>query len=118
MNAEQRSLLLGGALTGAVNGLFGGGGGMVAVPLLACVAKYPADRAHATAIAAVLPVCLVSGLIYVLGGFVPLAVLLPVSLGALAGGYAGAKLLPLFPPRAIEGLFALLMFAAALGMLL
>ena len=34
-------IALAGALAGAVNGLFGAGGGMVLVPLLTCLAKLP-----------------------------------------------------------------------------
>ena len=42
MKAKQISLkrTLAGLLTGAVNGLFGGGGGMVAVPLLKNMLGY------------------------------------------------------------------------------
>ena len=42
--------LAGGALIGAANGLLGGGGGMIAVPVLRA-GGLPARRAHATAIA-------------------------------------------------------------------
>ena len=35
-----------GSLTGAVNGLFGGGGGMIAVPVLGGWLGYPEKQAH------------------------------------------------------------------------
>ncbi|MBO7222369.1 MAG: sulfite exporter TauE/SafE family protein, partial [Clostridia bacterium] len=43
-------LALAGVFIGAVNGLFGAGGGMVAVPVLSIIAGLDAKRAHATAI--------------------------------------------------------------------
>lgn len=106
----------GGALLGAINGLFGGGGGMLAVPLLAAEGLKPV-RAHATAIAVILPVSLVSGIVYALHGFTPLHVLLPTALGVIFGGYLGAKLLGILPERAVMAIFSLLMVAAGVRML-
>ena len=56
MKLSQKALgWLGGGVTGLLNGLFGSGGGMVAVPLLAHGGLEPA-RAHATSMAVILPV--------------------------------------------------------------
>lgn len=110
--------LTGGALTGAVNGLLGGGGGMLAVPLLQKVASLPARCAHATAIAVILPASLVSGMVYLLFGLVPLSVLVPVAIGVSAGGFLGAKLLARFSAEKITLLFAILMLAAGIRMVL
>ncbi len=108
--------LLGGALIGAANGLFGGGGGMIAVPVLRGAGKG-ARAAHATAIAVILPACAVSGAVYLLRGLVPLSMLLPVALGVTLGGVLGARLLAKLPVRTISLLFALLMLAAGARML-
>ncbi len=109
--------LSGGALIGAINGLLGGGGGMLAVPILRA-GGLSGRKAHATAISVILPASLVSGVVYLICGFVPAAVLIPVLLGVSAGGYFGARLLNLLPMRAVAFLFALLMFAAGWRMLL
>ena len=109
--------LSGGALTGIANGLFGGGGGMIAVPFLEKAAGYPTPSAHATAIAVILPASLVSGIVYLFGGFIRRSVLLPVALGVAAGGLLGAKLLPVFPEKAVSLLFALFMLAAGIRMI-
>ena len=50
---------LGGSITGLLNGLFGSGGGMVAVPLLEHSGLEPA-KAHATSIAVILPLTALS----------------------------------------------------------
>lgn len=109
--------VLGGALTGAANGLLGGGGGMLAVPLLE-KNGLPPRRAHATAIAVVLPASAVSGAVYLVHGLAPLWVLVPVSLGVALGGFFGAKLLKMLPVRAVTLLFGLLMLAAGIRMAL
>ena len=108
--------LAGGALVGLANGLLGGGGGMLAVPLLRAGGLEPI-KAHATAIAVILPASAVSGAIYLTYGFTPLPVLLPVALGVAFGGFLGARLLGVLPARIVTLIFACLMLAAGLRML-
>lgn len=104
--------IAGGSAVGAANGLFGGGGGMIAVPLLERIEGRGTAAAHATAIACILPASLVSAVVYLLAGLVPWTALLPVALGVIAGGMSGAKLLPLLPPRALDLAFSALMLLA------
>ena len=61
--------LAGGAAVGAANGLLGGGGGMLAVPILE-KAGLEERCAHATAIAVIAPASLVSGIVYLCSGLV------------------------------------------------
>lgn len=110
--------LIGGSAVGAANGIFGGGGGMIAVPLLERIEGRGEKQAHATAIALILPACLVSAAVYLWAGLIFWDIFLPVALGVLAGGYAGAKLLPVLPTRAVSVLFAALMLAAGVKALL
>ena len=79
-----KKIVSGGAV-GIANGLFGGGGGMLAVPLLKKFG-YAEKMAHATAILVILPVCLFSVALYFAQGFYDFAVLIPTSLGVTAGG--------------------------------
>lgn len=111
---ERGGTIAGGALLGIANGLLGGGGGMIAVPLLE--KRLPARCAHATAIAAVLPASLLSACVYVLFGFVPMSLFVPTALGVGLGGYLGAKLLAGSSPRAVSLAFSLVMLAAGLRM--
>ncbi len=53
-----------GALAGAVNGLFGGGGGMVLAPLLESWCRVEEKRALANCVATILPCCVLSGGVY------------------------------------------------------
>lgn len=105
---EVKSIVCG-AATGAANGLFGGGGGMIAVPLLRAQGLEE-KRAHATAIAVILPVSLLSFLLYAFRGFFDFSVALPVALG----GFAGAKLLCVLPEKAVFYVFTGLQLIAGL----
>lgn len=104
--------IAGGGAVGAANGIFGGGGGMIAVPLLERIEGRRTAAAHATAIACILPASAVSAVVYLLSGLVTWHILLPAALGVLLGGYFGAKLLPHLPPRALDLAFSALMLAA------
>ena len=57
IKTQNAKKLLCGTAVGAANSLFGGGGGMLAVPLL-CATGYAEKQAHATAILVILPVSL------------------------------------------------------------
>lgn len=106
-----------GALTGTVNGLFGGGGGMVAVPLLGSMLGYEDREAHATAIFVIAPVCAASALIYIINGYASADVIIPAALGSVAGGLAGAYMLSGCPKTIINYIFIAVMFAAGIRLL-
>lgn len=102
-----------GTLVGAANSLFGGGGGMIAVPLLQRTGLEE-KRAHATAILLILPVSLLSFILYVWKGFYQPSVLIPTALGVTAGGFLGAQLLGKLPVKTVNIVFAILQAAAGL----
>ena len=106
-----------GVLTGAVNGIFGGGGGMVAVPLLSKMLGFDEKQAHATAIFIIAPVCVASAIIYIINGYADLDVIIPASLGTVAGGFLGAYFLSEFSTKAVNYIFIAIMFAAGIRML-
>ena len=119
MNAyikDKLTLTLTGILAGVANGFFGGGGGMLAVPLLQKTG-LDGQKAHATAILVILPVSLFSFLLYAIRGFYDFSVLVPTALGVTFGGLLGAKLLKLLPMKIISLVFAFLQAFAGLWML-
>lgn len=83
---------LSGGAAGLVNGFFGGGGGMVLVPLLTGRCGLDQRKAFATSVAIILPLCALSSVIYFFRGGLELMAALPYLVGGLAGGYAGGKL--------------------------
>ena len=109
--------LLAGAVCGFINGLFGGGGGMVVVPFLKYIVGYETERAHATTIAVILPLSVASGIFYTAFGEVKWKVAIPVTVGIIAGGIAGAFLLKKIKAKLITVIFSLTMAAAGVKML-
>ena len=108
-NAESIIKVSGGVLVGLINGFFGGGGGMLCVPLLEKVLQEPTKKAHATAILIILPISIASAVMYLLSGYFSLKGTLSVSVGVVAGGIAGALLLKRLPAFVVGILFALMM---------
>lgn len=110
-------LILSGALTGLLNGFFGGGGGMVVVPMLTYLLAYPVKQSHATALAVILPVTLISSIVYIVKGKIGWDVAIPLSIGVLIGGIIGARLLNKIKSKVITGIFSLVMVAAGIKLL-
>ena len=84
----MRSLLmLAGGIAGAVNGLFGAGGGMLLVPMLGPKAGISEQERFPTSIAIIAPICVVSLLFSARQGLT-LRQLLPYLIGSVIGGIA------------------------------
>ena len=111
---KGKRILCGGAV-GAANSLFGGGGGMIAVPMLQSVG-LDEKGAHATAILLILPVSLFSFVFYAWKGLYDFSVLIPTAIGVTAGGAVGAKLLGRLPVKTVNIIFAFLQAAAGIFM--
>ena len=92
MSCKPWKYALAGAAAGAVNGLFGGGGGSVLVPLFTRRCGMERRRAFATAVAVILPLCVLSAGIYLARGGVALGTAWPYVLGGAAGGWLGGWL--------------------------
>ena len=89
MKQENVSLwkcLRAGLAAGFVNGFFGAGGGMVLVPLLIWLVGLPDKLAFSSAISIILPLCIVSLVIYGRHDMLPLSDVLPYLLGGAGGG--------------------------------
>ena len=106
-----------GAIIGFLNGFFGGGGGMICVPLLEKVLHLDNKYSHATAIAVIFPISLVSAIIYTLSGHLQTVPLLTVGSGVLLGGIAGSYLLKFLPSKVIRIIFVFVMLAGGIRLL-
>ena len=83
--------VLAGLGAGAVNGLFGAGGGMVLVPLLSLLTDLDGDEIFASSLAIILPICLVSIAVTAMTGDLAWREALPWLMGSALGGVlAGA----------------------------
>jgi len=107
-----------GLVTGAANGLFGSGGGTIAVPAMVLLLGADEHKAHATAIFIILPLTIVSAFFYINGNFVDFGLTYKVVLGGLVGGYIGARLLAICPADLLRKIFAGFMIIAGLRMII
>ena len=81
-----------GAAAGAINGLFGAGGGMLLVPLLTLLTEICDDDIFPTSVAIILPICVISLLFRVKTIIPALQAGLPYLLGSIPGGLLALKL--------------------------
>lgn len=117
-NFKKRLLpaYLGGAI-GVINGFFGGGGGMVAVPALERAYGQNSKNSHATSIAVILPVSVASAVVYLTGGGMDYLMLGVCALGSSLGGILGSFALKKAANRSISAIFCIVMLAAGIRML-
>lgn len=110
-------LILSGALIGMVNGMLGGGGGMICVPILEKVLKLSKKESHATAIAVIFPLSFVSALVYTITGQIEKFPFFIV-IGVVVGGIIGSFVLKLMPPKFLRFIFAVVMFVGGIRLIL
>lgn len=106
-----------GLVTGAANGLFGSGGGTIAVPAMVLLLGADDHKAHATAISVILPLTVLSSFFYISNNYVDWGLTVKVALGGLAGGYVGARLLQVCPSSLLRKIFAAFMIVAGIRMM-
>jgi len=107
-----------GIVTGFANGLFGSGGGTIIVPAMERFLNIKPHKAHATAIAIILPLSVLSMFIYLRNGKIDWFNVIMLSLGGMAGGFVGAKLLNKISDKWLHKIFGVFMLAAAVKMIL
>jgi len=110
--------LIMGVIIGFVNGFWGGGGGMICVPLLMQVIKLPEKNAHATTLLIMLPLSLSSLLIYILKGSMLWLDAIKISIGFVVGGVIGALALKKISNVWLGIVFSLIIIAGGVKMLL
>jgi hypothetical protein len=108
-----------GWVAGIANGLFGAGGGSILVPALERFIPLKTHKAHATALAVMFPLSVVSVVVYTLSGKIDVnwLTVLYVSTGGVVGGVIGAKLLKKISAPWLNILFGLFLAAGAIRML-
>jgi uncharacterized membrane protein YfcA len=107
-----------GAVSGILNGMFGAGGGLMAVPLIEKLLKAEPKKAHASSVAIIMPLSVISAFLYYKGEyldfsyalkFVPLGIL-----GAVVGGILLKKISNLWLRR----IFGAVMIFSAIRMVI
>ena len=75
-----------GAAAGVANGLFGGGGGMLLIPLMVWLTDLEDDAIFPASVSIIFPICLVSLFMTWKSNAPDGATMLPYLIGSLAGG--------------------------------
>ena len=100
-----------------INGLFGAGGGLLCVFALKNFTKLEDKQSHATVLAIILPLTLISIVIYSFNGNIDFITSLPYIIGGIAGAPAGAWLLSKLPTGIIKKIFAVIIIITSIKML-
>lgn len=106
-----------GLLAGLFSALFGVGGGILIVPLLILVQRFPERPAMATSLAAIGVTALAGTIGYAFVGHVDLALAALVGVPAATGAVAGAALQQRLARRWLAFAFSALLVAVAVSLL-
>ncbi len=117
MMAAQ-SLLFAGFIVGFVSSFFGIGGGMIVLPLLLWFSNLSPAVIVATSSFVIFLTAPAGVLTHALHGDVHLAQAVPLAMGGVVGGQIGAGLARRFTSKALLGLLAATLAAAALALVL
>lgn len=88
---KKWGMWISGGCAGAVNGLFGAGGGMVLVPLLSALTDLKEEQVFPASISIILPICLVSLTVTAFTLGLDLTGALPYLLGGAFGGLIAGR---------------------------
>lgn len=83
---QNWKIILAGAAAGAVNGLFGAGGGMILVPILSLIG-FDDEDIFPSSVSIIFPICFVSLGFSALSSGLPMERGLPYLIGGVAGGF-------------------------------
>ena len=106
-----------GVAVGIVNGVFGAGGGMIAVPLLK---QNGLDQksAHANAVAVILPITVISAVLYLVKGTVAFADSVAFIPTGVIGSVVATFVLQKYSNKQLQKIFAIFMIYAGVRLLI
>lgn len=110
-------LALIGVVAGVASGLLGVGGGIVIVPLLTAIVGMSQHSAHATSLAAIVPIAALGALTYAVADSVSYWVGALLAVGTLLGAPIGARIMARSTEGALKAMFGGLMVLVALQLL-
>jgi len=115
MKSEIKALLIGGA-GGIGAGLIGIGGGIIMVPCMVSFLGLSQHEAHATSLAAIAPLAVISAIVYNSYGNLDVSLAMLFAVGGTVGAYIGSSLMPYIHPSMLKRLLAVICILTALKM--
>lgn len=107
-----------GLITGLINGFFGSGGGIVVVISLIYLIKLEDYKAHATSLSIILPLSIISSIIYFLNNKPLYKITILTMIGGIFGSFLGARLLNRIPVYLLRKIFGGIIIYTAIRMLI
>lgn len=114
---KKLTICLVGAVCGAVNGLFGSGGGLIAVPALKAYG-FDVKKAHASSIAMTATFSMISVITYLSGSAVDISLALGFIPAGIIGALIGTILLRHISPVFLSRIFAIIMIYSGARLLI
>lgn len=105
-----------GFLAGILNGLLGAGGGMIIVPMLSR-AGLEQNKAHATSVCIILPICIFSVCVYFFSGRISISETAPYLVWGLIGAILGSYFLTKINPILLKRIFGIILIWGAYRMI-
>lgn len=111
-------MIIASLFVGIANGFFGGGGGMLVIPILTFLCGMQQKKAHATAVAIILPLSIASTIMYLVNGIFEWKSAVSVSSGVVVGGIIGSLLLSKISNKWLSYVFYIIMLAGGIKMVI
>ena len=111
------NLILIGIIGGAINGVFGTGAGLVMIPTIKLATKKDERVVHATTLAIVMLMCLVSGTVFLATNSLNFRVIFWCAIGSICGGVIGTIALQKLKTKVIEIIFSFVLVIAGIVMI-
>ena len=105
-----------GFAAGVGSGLLGVGGGTVMVPLLVALLAFSQHRAHATSLAAIVPIASVAVIVFAVEGVVEYDTAALLAAGSVLGAPLGARAMAAVGERSLEAAFGIFLVAVGVAM--
>lgn len=110
------TLLAVGAVAGVLSGMFGVGGGILMVPAMVVLIGFGQHRAHATSLAAIVPIAAVGAVVFGRADSINLLAAVVLAAGSLLGVQAGARLMNRLSDARLSIAFGAFLVILALAM--
>jgi len=107
-----------GFIAGIISGMFSAGGGLILVPVFVYILKLDERKARATALFCILPMVLVTAIIYSQNNFMNWELGLKCAIGGIIGGIIGSKLLNKIPTKYLKIFFIAFLFYAGINIII
>ncbi len=114
---KKLNTIIFGLITGLINGLLGAGGGMLAVPALKKIGLDQKD-AHRNAVTVILPMTVLSAVLYIINGRVAISDALPFIPWGLGGAVLGTFCLKKISGKWLGFIFGGFMIYAGIRMIM